>query len=60
MNSQTSKAPLSNMQNLRIAIVCDWLTNMGGAERVVLQLHHAFPKAPIYTSTYEPDKMPLF
>ena len=48
------------MQNLRIAIVCDWLTNMGGAERVVLQLHHAFPKAPIYTSTYEPDKMPLF
>ncbi len=44
----------------KIAIVCDWLTNMGGAERVVLELHKAFPEAPIYTSTYEPDNMPLF
>lgn len=47
-------------QKIRIAIVCDWLTNMGGAERVVLQLHKAFPDAPIYTSTYEPRQMPLF
>ena len=44
----------------KVAIVCDWLTNMGGAERVVLQLHRAFPDAPIFTSTYEPDQMPLF
>jgi glycosyltransferase involved in cell wall biosynthesis len=33
---------------------------MGGAERVVLELHNMFPEAPIYTSTYEKDKMPLF
>lgn len=33
---------------------------MGGAERVVLALHEAFPKAPIYTSVYEPEKVPLF
>lgn len=33
---------------------------MGGAERVVLELHKAFPDAPIYTSTYEPNQMPLF
>lgn len=44
----------------RIAIVADWLTNMGGAEKVVLALHEAFPDAPIYTSTYVPDKMPAF
>ncbi len=44
----------------KVAIVCDWLTNMGGAERVVLQLHKIFPDAPIYTSTYDPEKMPLF
>lgn len=44
----------------KVAIVCDWLTNMGGAERVVLQLHKIFPEAPIYTSTFEADKMPLF
>ncbi len=44
----------------RVAIVTDWLTNMGGAERVVLELHRLFPDAPIFTSTYEPDRMPLF
>jgi len=50
----------NNYRNLKVAIVCDWLTNMGGAERVVLQLHKMFPEAPIYTSSYAPDKMPLF
>lgn len=48
------------LKNKKVAIVCDWLTNMAGAERVVLELHKMFPKAPIYTSTYEPNKMPLF
>lgn len=44
----------------KVAIVCDWLTNMAGAERVILELHKYFPEAPIYTSTYEPENMPLF
>jgi glycosyltransferase involved in cell wall biosynthesis len=44
----------------KIAIVTDWLTNMGGAERVVLAAHEAFPDAPIYTSTYTPETMPDF
>lgn len=44
----------------KIAIVHDWLTNMGGAEKVVLALHEAFPDAPIYTSTYTPETMPEF
>lgn len=44
----------------KIAIVCDWLTNMGGAERVVLSLHKAFPDAPIYTSVFTPETMPAF
>jgi len=44
----------------KIAIVCDWLTNLGGAERVVYQLHQMFPEAPIYTSLYNPDKLPQF
>jgi glycosyltransferase involved in cell wall biosynthesis len=37
----------------KVAIVCDWLTGTGGAERVVLELHHMFPDAPIYTSQYD-------
>lgn len=48
------------MAQPRIAIVADWLTNMGGAENVVLALHEAFPRAPIYTSTYSPENMPAF
>lgn len=48
------------MKQPRVAIVADWLTNMGGAEEVVLALAEAFPGAPIYTSTYIPEKMPRF
>jgi glycosyltransferase involved in cell wall biosynthesis len=44
----------------KIAIVHDWLTNMGGSENVVLALAEAFPGAPIYTSQYTPRKMPAF
>ncbi len=44
----------------KIAIIHDWLTNMGGAESTVLALHEAFPDAPIYTSIYTPETMPAF
>ena len=44
----------------KIAIINDWLTNMGGAEPVVLELHKLFPKAPIYTSVYDAEKMSAF
>jgi len=39
----------------KVAIVHDWLTDFGGAERVVLAMHEAFPDAPIYTSVYQPE-----
>ncbi len=48
------------MKQPRIAIVCDFLTVMGGAENVVLAMHEAFPDAPIYTAIYNRDKMPAF
>lgn len=44
----------------KIAIVTDWLTNMGGGELVVLEIHKLFPDAPIYTSVYDADKMTAF
>ncbi len=44
----------------KIAIVCEFLTVMGGAENVVLELHTMFPEAPIYTALYNPDKVPAF
>ena len=44
----------------KVAIVCDWLTGIGGAERVVLELHRMYPEAPIYTSQYDPTAIDLF
>ena len=37
-----------------VALVHDYLTQRGGAERVVLSLAEAFPGAPVYTSLYDP------
>jgi glycosyltransferase involved in cell wall biosynthesis len=44
----------------KIAIVCDFITNMGGAENVVLAMHEAFPDAPVYTAIYNEKNMPQF
>ncbi|MFZ1360760.1 MAG: glycosyltransferase [Candidatus Saccharimonadales bacterium] len=44
----------------KIAIVCDFLMTMGGAENVVLALHETFPDAPIYTALYDNTKLPAF
>jgi glycosyltransferase involved in cell wall biosynthesis len=38
-----------------VALVHDYLTQMGGAERVLLSMHRAFPEAPIYTSLFQPN-----
>ncbi len=38
----------------RVALVHDYLTQRGGAERVVLAMAGAFPAAPLYTSLYHP------
>jgi glycosyltransferase involved in cell wall biosynthesis len=45
---------------MKVAIVCDWLTGIGGAERVVLELHKMYPDAPIYTSQYDSKKIEWF
>jgi glycosyltransferase involved in cell wall biosynthesis len=38
----------------RVAVVHDYLTQLGGAERVVLLMLKAFPGAPVHTSLYDP------
>ncbi len=45
---------------MKIALVCDWLTNVGGAEKVLLRLHQLYPEAPIYTSQYDPKGIGWF
>ena len=39
---------------MNVALVHDYLTQCGGAERVVLSMRRAFPDATIYTSLYDP------
>lgn len=38
---------------MKTAIVCDFLTKFGGAQRVVLALHEIYPEAPIYCLAYD-------
>ena len=45
---------------MKVALVCDWLTNVGGAEKVLLKIHQMYPEAPIYTSQYNPKGIDWF
>ena len=42
---------------MKVALVHDYLNQMGGAERVVMAFHEIFPDAPIYTSIYDPQRV---
>jgi len=43
---------------VRVALVHDYFTQAGGAERVVEHLARLFPDAPIYTSVVDPSRLP--
>jgi glycosyltransferase involved in cell wall biosynthesis len=43
---------------LRVALVHDYLNQMGGAEQVVEVFHALFPQAPLYVSVYDRAAMP--
>jgi glycosyltransferase involved in cell wall biosynthesis len=43
---------------LKVALVHEWLTTLGGSERVVLALSKIFPGAPVFTSVYDADRLP--
>jgi glycosyltransferase involved in cell wall biosynthesis len=50
----------SSTENLNIALVHEWITNVAGAERVLLSLKELFPQAPIYTAVFDPEKAKPF
>jgi len=43
---------------MKVALVHDWLNQVGGAEDVLAALVRLFPDAPIYTSLYDRARMP--
>lgn len=42
---------------MRVALVHDYLNQMGGGEKTLLALTKIYPNAPIYTSIYEPSRV---
>lgn len=55
-NHRENDSSSASKQIPDFAIAHDYLTQRGGAERVVLAMHRAFPDAPIYTTLYNPEK----
>lgn len=51
----TGQARMSRTARPTVTIAHDYLTQRGGAERVVLSLMDVFPHAPIVTSLHNPD-----
>jgi hypothetical protein len=49
-----------NLENKKIAIVCDWIKDWGGAEVVLEQILETFPNADIFTSVFWQQANPIF
>ena len=46
---------MKQSNNLRVALVHDYIKEYGGAERVLEALHEIWPDAPVYTTVYLPE-----
>lgn len=49
-----ARRPVRGSTRAEVALVHDYLTQCGGAERVVLEMTRAFPGVPVHTSLYDP------
>jgi len=45
---------------MKVALTHDHLFQIGGAEKVLLELHNIFPESPVYTLIHNPEKSGLF
>ena len=43
---------------MKLALIHDWLNQLGGAEDVLVNLHQMLPQAPVFTSIYDRKRMP--
>ncbi|HVX92680.1 MAG TPA: glycosyltransferase [Candidatus Dojkabacteria bacterium] len=46
------------LKTLRVALVTDYMTDLGGSDRLLLSILKVFPQADIYTSIFEKQKYP--
>jgi glycosyltransferase involved in cell wall biosynthesis len=54
----THQALDGSLRSLRVGLVHDYLTQYGGAERVLESLHRLFPDAPVLTSMVDQAALP--
>ncbi|MCK9272193.1 glycosyltransferase [Candidatus Gracilibacteria bacterium] len=47
-------------ENKKIAIITDWIKDIGGAEKVLFDIMDLFPEADIYTSVFWQEGNPMF
>ena len=57
MTSDKDNIYKKKSQELKVALVHDFLVQYGGAEKVLESLCEMFPKAPIYTLLYDKEKI---
>jgi glycosyltransferase involved in cell wall biosynthesis len=48
----------ARLQQLRVALIHDWLITLGGADRVLLALHDVFPQAPVFVALHALGRLP--
>ncbi len=48
---------IEKLKNKKIALVTDWLTNIGGGEKVLKAISDLFPDAPIYTTVVNKENI---
>lgn len=46
------------LKQLKIAVVCDWLKDWGGAEQVLYDILEVVPHADVYSSVFDPRNFP--
>lgn len=45
---------------MKVALTHDHLFQIGGAEKVLFELHKIFPASPVYTLIHQPEQADLF
>ncbi|MCA9860211.1 MAG: glycosyltransferase [Thermomicrobiales bacterium] len=55
---QPATPSIVGSESLRVGLVHDYLTQFGGAERVLVALTELFPEAPIFCSISDPSSLP--
>ena len=51
---------MMTQKDKKIAIVADWITHWGGAERILVKVMQMYPEADIYTSVFFPERPEYF